>query len=67
MERRKRMNRWLRAALFTAGGAAIGFLYYLFFGCVNGCAITSDPLWTTLYAALFGFLASFLKDAMQET
>lgn len=58
MEHGRKMNRWLRMVLFTAGSAMIGFLYYIFFGCVNGCAITSDPVWMTGYAGLIGFLTA---------
>lgn len=31
MEHGRKMNRWLRMVLFTAGSAMIGFLYYIFF------------------------------------
>ncbi len=46
----------LRPVLFTLGGALIGFLYYWFFGCTNGCVITSNPYRVTLYTALIGWL-----------
>lgn len=39
-----------------AGGLA-GFLYWNFVGCLSGtCAITSDPLNSTIYGALMGVL-----------
>ena len=38
-------------------GAICGYLYYLFVGCASGsCAITSNPLNSTLYGALMGGL-----------
>lgn len=46
-------------------GAAGGFAYYHYVGCLSGtCAITSNPLNSTLYGALLGglFLNIFQKD-----
>lgn len=38
-------------------GAIAGYLYYHFVGCASGtCAITSNPLNSTLYGALMGGL-----------
>lgn len=38
-------------------GAACGYAYYHFIGCVSGtCAITSKPLNSTLYGAVLGGL-----------
>jgi hypothetical protein len=38
-------------------GAGAGYLYYFFIGCNTGsCAITSNPLSSVLYGALFGIL-----------
>ncbi len=38
-------------------GALAGYLYYHFIGCNSGtCAITSNPLNSTLYGALMGGL-----------
>ena len=42
--------------IFTAAGAAAGYVYYLFFGCTNGCAITSDPVITMIYTGTIGAL-----------
>ena len=50
--------RWLRPLLFLGGGALAGLAYYYFFGCTNGCAITSSPWRTMLYMALVGWLLS---------
>lgn len=46
-------------------GAIGGYLYYHFIGCASGtCAITSQPVNSTLYGALMGGLlfTSFKKD-----
>ena len=38
-------------------GAIAGYMYYFYVGCVSGtCAITSNPLNSTLYGALMGGL-----------
>lgn len=38
-------------------GATGGFLYYYFVGCSNGtCAITSNPVNSTIYGAIMGSL-----------
>lgn len=51
-------------------GALFGFLYYKFVGCSNGtCAITSNPVNSTLYGAFMGALlfSMFRKDVNQKT
>lgn len=41
-----------------AMGALGGYAYYYFVGCASGtCAITSNPLNSTLYGAMMGGLA----------
>lgn len=38
-------------------GAIVGFFYWQQIGCVSGtCAITSNPINSTLYGSLMGFL-----------
>lgn len=40
-------------------GGVLGFLYYKLIGCSTGtCPITSNPLNSTLYGAVIGFLLS---------
>lgn len=49
----------------VALGALLGYAWYYFIGCSSGsCAITSQPLNSTLYGALMGFLlaGTFRKD-----
>ncbi len=47
----------LKFVLFAAIGASLGYGYYYFVGCRTGsCPITSNPLISTAYGALFGML-----------
>ncbi len=57
-----RRNR-LRILSGAVLGAGLGWLYWRYFGCTNGCAITSSPLNSSLYGALMGglFVSSFQK------
>jgi hypothetical protein len=48
-----------KGAAWIFGGAAAGFAYYYFIGCVSGtCPITSNPYISTGYGAVVGLLAS---------
>ena len=53
-----KLKRFLQPALFTAGGALAGLLYYTFFGCKTGCPITSSPVRTMVYLSIVGLLLS---------
>lgn len=45
----------LKTLIGVVLGAAAGFAYYRFVGCVSGtCPITSSPVGSTLYGALLG-------------
>jgi len=38
-------------------GSLLGYSYYYFIGCSSGsCGITSDPLSSTLFGMVFGYL-----------
>jgi len=53
------MKKWIRPALFTAGGALAGLAYYYFVGCTTGsCPITSNPFSSMAYMGLVGWLLS---------
>ncbi len=63
------MKRFGSAALLRAGllslfallGAVGGYCYYHFVGCATGaCAITSNPVISTLYGGVIGLLAGFI-------
>lgn len=53
----QRLSSWKFALLLTGLGAAAGYAYYYFVGCSNGCTITSNPLYSSLYGSAFGFLS----------
>ena len=57
MESLKKLNVWVRRALAAMAGAAAGYAYYYYIGCLSGtCPITSDPYISTLYGAAVGAL-----------
>lgn len=57
MESLKKLNVWVRRALAAMAGAAAGYAYYHYIGCMSGtCPITSNPYISTLYGAAVGAL-----------
>jgi len=55
------MKNWIQKnKLYLIGalpGAIAGFLYWKFVGCITGtCAITSNPVRSTIYGAVMGAL-----------
>lgn len=64
----EKINRsvWARRLLRVLAGAGIGgaagYLFYQFFGCTNGCTITSNPTWMTLYGMASGFLVACIPS-----
>lgn len=67
------MNTFIRKNLLTIIGiplgAIAGFLYWKFVGCNTGtCAITSNPINSTLYGSVMGGLvfSMFKKDKKEE-
>ena len=51
------MKNWMFWVFGIVIGAAGGYLYWYFVGCVSGsCAITSSPVNSTLYGGLMGGL-----------
>ena len=55
-------KRILRLLLFALGGALAGYVYYIFFGCTNGCAITGSPWRSMLYMAVLGLFIAFASE-----
>jgi len=51
------MKNWMIWGIGMVIGAAGGYLYWYYVGCVSGsCAITSSPVNSTLYGGLMGGL-----------
>ena len=50
------MERTLLYILFIALGAAAGWAYWNWYGCMNGCAITGRWWTSTGYGAVMGYL-----------
>ncbi|MEX1188962.1 MAG: hypothetical protein WED33_06870 [Bacteroidia bacterium] len=54
------MNKHIKSLLIVSVsaliGGLIGYSYYHFYGCTNGCSITGSPINSTLYFAFIGFL-----------
>lgn len=50
---------FIRTLLGIAAGGILGFAYYYYFGCRNGCPIQSNPYASTIYGAILGGLFSF--------
>ncbi|MET6999888.1 DUF6132 family protein [Chitinophaga defluvii] len=66
------MKKFIKKHLFTLIGlpigAAAGYLYWKLIGCSTGsCAITANPINSTLYGAAMGglLLSTFKKDKKQ--
>jgi hypothetical protein len=55
---------WNRIKLFLpfVFGALGGFLYYHFIGCNGSCAITGNPVNSTLYGSLMGLILTDWKQ-----
>ena len=53
-----KLKKLIRPGLFLLGGALAGLAYYYFFGCENGCVISSSPWRTMAYMGLAGLLLS---------
>jgi len=49
----------LRRVLPIVVGGLLGYAYYYFIGCNNGCAIQSNPYASTIYGAAIGGIISF--------
>ncbi len=65
---KKFAKKYLLTLIGVAIGAVAGYLYWKFIGCSTGsCAITSNPLNSTLYGAAMGglLLSIFKKDEKQ--
>jgi hypothetical protein len=51
------MKNWMIWGIGIVIGAAAGYLYWYYVGCMSGsCAISSSPVNSTLYGSLLGAL-----------
>ena len=64
MERSGLKMTWNKIKLFlpVVFGALGGFLYYNFIGCNGSCAITGNPVNSTLYGSLMGLILTDWKQ-----
>lgn len=55
------MNKYIKIALFSFIGSAMGYAYYYYVGCSNGgtCPLTSRWYITTLYGLVMGLIMAF--------
>lgn len=47
-------------------GGVLGYAYYYFIGCNNGCAITGDPYISSIYGALVGLVVAIPSKKNQN-
>ena len=48
---------WIKFILFGVAGSLLGYAYYYFIGCRTGsCPLTTNPIITSGYGALMGFV-----------
>lgn len=62
-------KKYLFTIIGMAIGAVAGYFYWKFVGCNTGsCAITSNPINSTLYGSVMGglLLSTFKKDKKQH-
>ncbi|RPI73823.1 MAG: hypothetical protein EHM47_05210 [Ignavibacteriales bacterium] len=60
-------KKYLRNIIPILLGSLGGFLYYNFVGCYSDtCAITSNPLMSTLYGALVGLIFTNFKISTKK-
>jgi hypothetical protein len=50
------MKKYFKPLLFVLIGSLAGFAYYYYYGCTNGCPLTSTWYVTTVYGAMMGFV-----------
>ncbi|MBN2366480.1 MAG: hypothetical protein JXL67_09945 [Calditrichaeota bacterium] len=57
----------IKLILFSLAGALLGYGYYYFIGCRTGsCPLTSNPLISTLYGSVLGFVMGFDTKIFQK-
>jgi hypothetical protein len=53
------MKKYFRYILFPLAGGVLGYAYYYFWGCKNGCPLQSNWLTMSAYGAMAGLVLSF--------
>ncbi len=67
MEFLSSLNAWHKRAIAGAIGAAAGYAYYYYIGCMSGtCPITGNPYISTLYGAVAGMMLVSGKKKPQD-
>lgn len=65
---KKFINKNLKTLIGIAVGAVSGFLYWKFIGCYTGsCAITSNPINSTIYGSVLGALVLSMFEKKKKT
>ena len=62
----RQWKRWIRPALFFAGGALAGLAWYQLFGCNGTCVISSSPVRSMLYLGVLGWLLGIATGRREE-
>lgn len=60
------MTKYIKTVITTLIGAGIGYAWYYFYGCENGCAITSSGTQMTVIGAIFGLIFGFPTQSKAE-
>lgn len=59
--KKSNLKRYLPMLILAIIGAVGGYLYYRFVGCASGtCAITSNPVISTIYGGVIGLLIGYI-------
>lgn len=59
-------KKYLFRAIPIVIGGILGYAYYHFIGCENGCAITGNPYVSTVYGALIGLVFAIPSKKKNE-
>ncbi len=58
-------RKWTRSTLFIGIGMILGYSYHVWVGCESGgCLIASNPIVSTIYGGLMGWL--LLRSGTQD-
>lgn len=60
-------NKYLKLGLYALSGALIGYAYYYYVGCSNGCPLSSNWYITTGYGFASGLLLALPPKKKTES